>query len=132
MRTELGQAAVDVLLLLAGFGVLNAFGLVRPTFRGVAGATGLAFLTGLSAVMLIGIVLLVLGSAFRLPLFVGVSLVVAAAGLLARREWFRSIRRPTISLAQLRSVFRAAEVQVKLAVFALVGFAVYAAFGFAV
>ena len=132
MRTELGQAAVDVLLLLAGFGVLNAFGLVRPTFRGVAGATGLAFLTGLSAVMLIGIVLLVLGSAFRLPLFVGVSLVVAAAGLLARREWFRSIRRPTISLAQLRSDFRAADVQVKLAVFALVGFAIYAAFGFAV
>src|SRR5690348_2626473 len=107
MRTELGQAAVDVLLLLAGFGVLNAFGLVRPTFRGIIGATGLAFLSGLSAVMLIGIVLLVLGSAFRLPLFAGVALGVAAAGLLARRGSLRSIRRPALGLRQLRSDFRA-------------------------
>jgi hypothetical protein len=131
MRAEIGPAAADVLFLLAGFGVLNAVGLIRPTLRELIAATGLAFLAGLSVVMLIGIVLLCLGSSFRLPIFVVVSLGVAVAGLLARRDWLQSLRRPALRPPLLMTEFRRASLQVKLATGALIGFAVYAAYGFA-
>jgi hypothetical protein len=131
MRTELGPAAADILLLLAGFGVLNATGLIRPTLREFVAATGLAFLTGLSVVMLIGIIFLCLGSSFRLPIFVIVSLGVAIAGLLARRDWLRSVRRPALRPKPLGAEFRRGSLQVKLAIAALIGFAIYAAYGFA-
>jgi hypothetical protein len=131
MRAELGPAAADVLFLLAGFGVLNAVGLLRPKAVDLFAAAGLAFLAGVSIVMLTGILVLCLGLSFRLPAFVIVSLVIAAAGLLARREWLGMFHRPRLSAAGLGDRLRRAGFQAWLAAATLLGFAVYAGYGFA-
>ena len=131
MRLELGPAAADVLFVLAGLGILNAVGLLRGTLGDALAAVGLAFLAGVSFNCLIGIVLLVVGLSFTLPVFVVLALATAAVGLGVRRGWLRTLRWPRGLRATARQRARAASFLDWVGVAAVVGFVVYAAYGFA-
>jgi len=103
VRVNAGPIAADALFTLAGYGVLNAIGFLRASIWDFLAAVGLAFLAGLSFVLLVGIALLTIGIPFRLPAFVAVSLVTAALGLALRRDWLRGLR-PHVRLPALREV----------------------------
>ena len=92
MRLELGPVAANVLFLGAGVGILNWLGLLESRVRSWIAAFGLAYLAGVAAATLIGIALLTAGLSFRLPVFVGVCLVLAVVGLLGRRDWLARVR----------------------------------------
>jgi hypothetical protein len=94
MRVELGPVVANLLLLAAGFGIVNAVGVLAPSLRGVLAVTGLAYLAGVALVMIVGIALLTVGVAFTLPPFTAISLLVAVCGLAARRDWLREFRTP--------------------------------------
>jgi hypothetical protein len=89
MRVNGGPMAVDVLFALAGYGVLNAFGVLRGALWELVAAVGLAFLAGVSFVLAVGIALLTLGVPFGLPAFAAVSLATFVVGLALRRDWLR-------------------------------------------
>jgi hypothetical protein len=129
VRAELGPAAADVLLLLAGFGILNAIGFLRGSPGDLFGAIGLAFLAGVAFVMPLAIALLTIGLAFRLQLFVALSLATAAAGLLARRDWIGALRLALRSRRGPLSALRSASPLTRLGGFTLTAFAIYAFFG---
>jgi hypothetical protein len=92
MRLELGPVVANLLLLAAGFGIVNAIGVLAPTLRGLLAVTGLAYLAGVSLVMIVGIALLTVGVAFTLPAFTAVALLIAVLGLAARRNWLGQLR----------------------------------------
>ena len=96
--------AADVLFALAGYGVLNAIGILRGALWEFAAAVGLAFLTGVSFVVTLGIALLTLGVPFRLPEFVAVSAATFIAGMAARRDWLRAFRKPALGGLSRRRV----------------------------
>jgi len=75
MRSELAPFGADLLLALAGLGVLFAADLVSLRISSALAALGLAYLTGAAIVPLLLSILLVLGIPFRLVTFL---LVVAA------------------------------------------------------
>jgi hypothetical protein len=81
MRTVVGIAGVTVLFALAGHGVLLAAGLTRLRLRTLLSATGLAYMAGVAATMLLGIVFLTLGGELSLPAFVILALLVCGAGV---------------------------------------------------
>ena len=81
MRTLAGFVAANALLLFAGTGIVAATGLVRLRARELAAAGGLAFLCGVSAIMMIAIAGLVAGVELRFSLYAGVCLVVGGSGL---------------------------------------------------
>jgi hypothetical protein len=81
VRTAAGIAFVAVLLLAAGHGVLLGIGLVQVRTRALVAASGLAYLAGLAATMLVGIVVLVIGGSFDLPLFAVTALAISGAGV---------------------------------------------------
>ena len=87
MRINAGPVAADLLFVLAGFGVLNAVGLLRNSLYDAFAAIGLAFLAGVSFVVTVAIALLTIGVPFRLPAFVALSLAIAVLGLLGGRLW---------------------------------------------
>lgn len=78
-RAYLGLAALDVLLLLAGYGLLAAFGHVR-TARSALRLAGLAFVVGFAATGLVCTVLLVAGLSLAVWQVVLVCLGLAAVG----------------------------------------------------
>jgi hypothetical protein len=80
MRTELGIAGVTVLLILAGQGVLLGIGITRFRLKTLVASLGLAYLAGVAATMLLGILLLTLGVELKLPVFVVLALGVAIVG----------------------------------------------------
>jgi hypothetical protein len=88
MREALGIVGPTCLLTLAGLGVLFGAGMIRPTLRAAAPALGLAYLAGVSAVMLLGLAVISLGAGFNVALFTLSCLLFAAGGLLiaARRS----------------------------------------------
>ena len=61
MRVNFGPVAADALFVLAGFGVLNAIGILRSSLWDFLAAVGLAFLAGVSFVSTSAIVLLTIG-----------------------------------------------------------------------
>jgi hypothetical protein len=129
LRVDLGPAAADVLFLLAGFGLLNAIGLLRASFADSLAAIGLAFLTGVSFITVVAIALLTAGAPFRLPGFVGLCLITAVIGLLVRREWLRSLRlpRPPTRFGKLRFLVRGLRPPQRwISAVSLAAFAVYA------
>ena len=81
LRATGGPVLVHLLLLAAGLGVTAATGVVRLTLRDIAFGAGLAYLTGLAGVMLVGIALLSFGLPFTLPLFVVTAVVIAVGGI---------------------------------------------------
>lgn len=81
MRTELAPFAVDALLALAGFGVLAAIGILPNRTSALAGAIGLAYLTGTAVVPLLLVVMLTVGIPFTLETFAVVVLACVGAGL---------------------------------------------------
>jgi hypothetical protein len=85
LRTELAPFAVDLLLALAGLGVLAATGLVPRRASAMVAAFGLAYLTGTAVVPLVLIALLTLGVPFTLETFFVVVLVCIGIG--AWRWW---------------------------------------------
>jgi len=126
MRVNFGPVAADALFVLAGFGVLNAIGILRSSLWEAFAAIGLAFLAGVSFVGTSAIALLTIGVPLRLPTFIALSLATAVLGLLARREWVGMfhLRRPPIR--ELRSALQRTSLQAVIATVTLVGFAVYA------
>jgi hypothetical protein len=106
MRVNAGPMAADALFALAGYGVLNAIGFLRATLWELLVAVGLAFLAGVSFVMVVGIAFLTVGIPFRLPAFVALSLATAVLGLATRRDWLGAfrvrVRRPTMAEAPAR------------------------------
>ena len=127
MRVNLGPIAADVLFVLAGFGVLNAAGLLRNSLYDAFAAVGLAFLAGVSFVITIAIALLTIGVPFRLPAFVALSLTTAVLGLLVRRQWLEVLRAPRRSvLTDPRGVLRQTNLQAWIAAMTLAAFAAYA------
>jgi hypothetical protein len=87
MRAAIGPGLAHLTLLGAGFGILYAIGVLRDiTPRRLLAAAGLAYLTGVSVVMLVLIALLVIGVPLSLPLFVGLSVVFALPVLLGLRH----------------------------------------------
>lgn len=80
MRVELAIAGVSLLLIVAGQGVLLALGVTRLRVRTLLASCGLAYLAGVASTLLVGVLLLVLGIGFPLPLFAVVALLFGAAG----------------------------------------------------
>ena len=85
LRTVVGFVAANALLTAAGTGVLLALGVVRPRLRELFAAGGLAFLCGVSAIMVLGILGLVLGVPLRFSIYAVACLVLAVGGLLLSR-----------------------------------------------
>jgi hypothetical protein len=126
MRINFGPVAVDALFLLAGFGVLNAIGILRSSLWDAFAAIGLAFLAGVSFVGTSAIALLTIGVPLRLPTFVALSLATAVLGLLVRREWVGMLRVRRPAIPELRSALRRTSPQSVIATVTLVAFALYA------
>jgi hypothetical protein len=129
LRAELGPAFVNCLFVLAGFGVLNAIGFVRPSIGDVLAATGLAYLAGLGVSVMVSIVLLTAGVAVRLPLFAALAVAIGVLGLATRREWFAIFRTKPVPPP---SSWRRRDFRRTIAAVSLFGFGLYAAAGFAV
>jgi hypothetical protein len=129
MRANFGPVAADALFVLAGFGVLNAVGFLRNSLWDALAAIGLAFLAGVSFVVMVAIGLLAVGVPFRLPTFVALSLASGGVGLLVRREWLGMLRLRRPAAADLRSLLSRTNPQAWIACFTLVAFAVYAVIG---
>jgi hypothetical protein len=108
MRAELAPLAAAAIYLFAGFGVLAALGMVGRSLTGVLAACGLAYLSGVAAVLLPGIALLTIGVSLDLARVVAIAAAVGCAGLLAawlrsdgsrpRHERRNSIRTPRLAL----------------------------------
>jgi hypothetical protein len=86
LRAELAPFAVDLLLALAGLGILLAIGLVPRRPQTIVAALGLAYLTGASVVPVVLIALLVVGIPFTLETFAVVVVLCSGAGLLGWRS----------------------------------------------
>jgi hypothetical protein len=129
MRVDLGPAAVDASLVLAGFGVLNAAGLLRGTLADSLAAIGLAFLAGISFVMAVAIALLTIGVPFRLPAFFALALATSVAGLLARPGWIGQVGLRRLELPNLETALRRIELQTWVASATLAAFVAYAVVG---
>jgi hypothetical protein len=127
VRVNFGPVAVDAFFVLAGFGVLNAIGILRASLWEAFAAVGLAFLAGVSFVGTSAIALLTIGVPLRLPTFVALSLATAVLGLLARREWVGMFRRPRrTTLRDLTPTIRRASPQSLIATATIVSFVSYA------
>jgi hypothetical protein len=111
-------------MLVAGMGILRAFGVVRrgSAARWVA-AAGLAYLCGVAGVMLVSILVLVLGGPFDLKTFAVVCAVLALALLLELPDGRRFLTLPRLSAV------RDAPLERKLAVATLAAFGVVAIVG---
>ena len=92
MRADVAPFAVDLLLVLAGLGVLFAIGLVPFRLSTLVAALGLAYLVGTGVVSVVLIALLTIGVPFTLVTFDIVALACVAAGGL--RLWLRPPPRP--------------------------------------
>jgi hypothetical protein len=126
MRVNFGPVVADALFVLAGFGVLNAIGILRSSLWDFCAAVGLAFLAGVSFVSTSAIVLLTIGVPLRLPTFVALSLATALLGLLARREWVGMLRPRRPAVGELMSALRKTGARSVIATATLVAFAIYA------
>jgi hypothetical protein len=126
MRVNFGPVAADALFVLAGFGVLNAIGILRSSLWDLFAAVGLAFLAGVSFVGTSSIILLTIGVPLGLPTFVALSLATALVGLLARREWVGMLRLRRPATGELRSVLRRTTARSVIATVTLVAFVLYA------
>jgi hypothetical protein len=85
MRADLAPLAATVLYLLPGFGVLAALGMLRPTATGALAAAGLAYITGVAAVLLPAIAVTTLGVPLDLVGIIVIAIVVAAGGFAVAR-----------------------------------------------
>ncbi len=127
MQAEVSSYAVDLLLTVAGFGVLLAVGLKPRGGLGALGAVGLAYITGSAVVPLVLTILLIVGIPFQLLTFF---LVVAACMLLGAWRAGGSIAPPgRVRLAELRR-WRAWRPESWIVVVFVVAFGVYAVAGF--
>lgn len=104
MRADLAPFVVDLLLALAGFGVLLAIGIVPQRGTEMLAALGLAYLAGAAVVPIVLILLLVIGIPFTLATFAVVVLACVAAGLVG--TWRRGVEPPPPSDAWWRRSWR--------------------------
>jgi hypothetical protein len=81
LRADLAPFGVDVLLAIAGFGILLAVGLVPRHVQSMLGALGLAYLTGSAVVPIALAALLVVGVPFTLLTFFVVVLACVGIGV---------------------------------------------------
>lgn len=80
MRADLGPLAANLLMLLAGAGLLAALRVPLRTPLAWLGALGVAYLTGVAATLLVLAGLLVAGAPFTLLTFIAVAAAIAVAG----------------------------------------------------
>jgi hypothetical protein len=80
MRTTVAPVLLAGLFVVAGLGVLHAIRPFRRSITGLLAALGLAYLVGVSVLILIAIALLTAGVALSLPGFTILALAVALAG----------------------------------------------------
>jgi hypothetical protein len=100
----LGFVVLNAGFAFAGVAILIALGWVPLRARDLAASLGLAFLTGLCAVLIVGVGLVAAGVTFSMPVCVGVSAVLGAAALLVARR--RSTAPAGHPAAPLRTAFR--------------------------
>jgi hypothetical protein len=107
VRPLLGPIAVHGAMLVAGMGILRAFGMVRggSPARWLA-AVGLAYLCGVAGVMALCVVVLVLGGTFDLKTFGVICAVLALPLALEFPEWRRFPAPPGLALLRDASVER--------------------------
>jgi hypothetical protein len=80
MRADFAPYGVDVLLAVAGFGVLLALGLRPRSVPATVGAIGLAYMVGLALIPVLLTVLLVIGIPFGIVTFLLLVIACLAAG----------------------------------------------------
>jgi hypothetical protein len=80
VRAEVTPVLVSALYLFPGFGILAGLGLVRPRPMSVVAILGLAYVVGLSAVLIGGTWLLVLGIATSAEVMAILGALIGAAG----------------------------------------------------
>jgi hypothetical protein len=86
----LGFLVLNGAFAFAGVGILAAVGWVPWSVREALASLGLAFLTGLCALLLLGTVFVTIGVAFSMPVFLATAVAIGVATLLFARR-----RRPT-------------------------------------
>jgi hypothetical protein len=92
----LGFLVLNGAFAFTGLGILAAMGWVPWSAREALASLGLAFLTGLSALLLVGTVFVTIGVAFSIPVFLGTAASIGGATLLfARRRKSTSIQPAT-------------------------------------
>jgi hypothetical protein len=94
MRADLAPIGVTAMYLFAGIGVLAAARMVRPTAAGVLAITGLAYMAGVAAVLLVGIALMSAGVALSAPHLLLVAFVIGVTGLASALWQGGRLRRP--------------------------------------
>lgn len=85
MRTDIAPFGIDLMLAIAGLGILAVAGLLPGRLSSILGALGLAYMTGAAIVPLVLAALLAVGVPLNLPLFTVIVLVCAAIGALRWR-----------------------------------------------
>jgi hypothetical protein len=83
MQADLSAIAIAAVLLFAGFGVLSGAGMLSGRLSATLGATGLAYMTGLISVLMIGILLLIAGIVVSASVFIVIGVFVGACGFAA-------------------------------------------------
>lgn len=130
MRADLAPILLHILILLAGLGLLRLAGVV-PRFwsKQALAAAGLAYLSGLAAVLTLSILVLVIGGPFNLASFVAICLLLAAPLLVDLRllSSVRRISRPR--LKDLKAFWREASLEQKLVLVTMAAFVLLALVG---
>lgn len=120
MRATVGPILAHLVLLAAGYGVLYTVGeLRRPTLGRMVAIGGLAYLSGMSVVMIVLITLVVIGVPLSLPLYVVVCVVTAAPILLGLRH------RSAWTLPRPRASWHAMDAECRIALALAVAVAVF-------
>jgi hypothetical protein len=128
VRADLAPFALDFVLALAGLGILVATRVVPPRLTHLAGAFGLAYLTGAALVPLALTILLVIGVPFTLETFAVVALLCIAVGVWLGRRW-RITERPPTGTPWWRRPWRSWPVDVWVVAGFAVGFGIFAVVG---
>lgn len=105
MSAELSALVIAVAFVWVGYGILWGAGALTPNLASSVGAAGLAYVLGLAAILMAGVLLICLGLPMNLPAFGLVSFVLGAAG--ARIGVRRSGWRPSPSWSLGRPVIKA-------------------------
>jgi hypothetical protein len=83
MRADLATIAIAAVFMFAGFGVLSGAKGISGGLWAALGATGLAYMTGLISVLMVGIIFLVAGVGVSVPVFIAIGVVVGVCGFAA-------------------------------------------------
>ena len=127
MRAELAPFGLDLVLGLAGLGILVAIRAVPLRASSMVAAFGLAYLTGAAAVPLVLTILLTIGVPFTLEMFAAVAVICIGLGVAL--AWARGDRPPPAPDAWWRRPWRSWPADVWIVALFLVAFGIFAVVG---